>query len=104
MGHLRSSLEPKGGSWSPLRRQTRRRVVFGVLGRRLLRPRVAQETPRTANRDEKIAQRGTRDIPKEGKIVKPRQLQHLDFERPYKSLATFTPFGETGRGKKAAEI
>jgi len=65
-----------------------------------LRPRVAQDTPRVANSDEKAAQRGPRDIPKEGKIAKPRKLQHLDFERPYEGLATFTPFGETGRGKK----
>ena len=75
--------------------------VFGVLGRRILRPRVAQETPRVENSDEKTAQRGPRDIPKEGQIVKPRKLQHLDFERPYKGLATFTPFGETGRGTKS---
>ena len=81
-----------------------RRVVFGVLGRRILRPRVAQETPRVANNDEKTAQRGPRGIPKEGKIAKPRKLQHLDFERPYEGLATFTPFGETGRRKKTAEI
>ena len=73
-------------------------------GRRILRPRVAQETPRVENSDEKTAQRRYRDIPKEGKIVKPRKLQHFDFERPYEGLATFTPFGETGRGKRAAEI
>ena len=90
LGHLTTSLDPKGGSWSPLRRQTRRRVVFGVLGRRILRPRVAQETPRGANSDEKIAQRGPREIPKEGKMTKQRNLRHLDFERPYWGLATFT--------------
>ena len=104
LGHVRTSLERKGGFWSPLRGQMRGRVVFGVLGRRILRPRVAQETPRVANNDEKTAQRGLRGIPKEGKIAKPRKLQHLDFERPYEGLATFTPFGETGRRKKTAEI
>ena len=41
-----------------------------VLGRRILRPRVAQETPRVANNDEKIAQRGPREVPKERQIRK----------------------------------
>ena len=70
-------------------------------GRRILRPRVGQETTIVENRDEKTPQRGARDIPKEGQIVKIRKLQHLDFERPYEGLATFTPFGETGGGKKS---
>ena len=64
-------------------------------------PRVAQETTRVENSDKKTAQRDPRDIPKEGTIVKIRKLQHLDFERPYEGLDTFTPFGDTGGGKKS---
>ena len=100
MGHVRTSLEPKSGFWSPLRRQMRRRVVFGERGRRILRPRVAQEAARDANSDEKVAQMGPREIPKERRLSKPRKLRNLDFERPCDGLATFTAFGQSGRKKK----
>ena len=79
-------------------------LFLGCPGDVILRPRVAQETPRVANSHQKSAQRGPREVPKERKNTKSRKLRHLDFERPYGGLATFTPFGGTGTGKKAAEI
>ena len=79
------------------------RVVFGVPRERILMSKVAQETPRVANSHQKSAQRGPRDVPKGRQIIKKGKLRHLDFERPYGVLATFTAFGGTGAGKNAAD-
>ena len=42
------------------------------------------------------AQIGPRDVPKVINITKNLKLRHLDFERPYLVLATFTAFRGTG--------
>ena len=80
------------------------RVVFGVPGGRILMSKDAQETPRVANSHQKSAQRAPRDVPKGREITKSRKLRHLDFERPYGVLATFTAFRGTGAGKDGAEM
>ena len=101
---LGPSLGPKGGSWRSFRRPACLRVVFGVPGGRILMSKVAQGTPRVANSHQKSAQRAPRDVPKGREITKSRKLRHLDFERPYRVLATFTAFGGTGAGKDGAEM
>ncbi len=64
---------------------------------------MAQGTPRGADGHQKGAQRAPAEVPKERKIIKTRKLRHLDFERPYGALATFTPFGGARGRKKANE-
>ena len=80
------------------------RVVFGVPGGQILMSKVAQANPRVANSYQKSAQRGPRDVPKGRKTTKNKKLRHLDFERPYEVLATFSAFGGTGAGKDGAEM
>ena len=77
--------------------------VWGARGL-ILMSKVAQGTPRVANSHQKSAQRAPRDVPKGREITKSRKLRHLDFERPYGVLATFTAFGGTRAGKNAAEM
>ena len=79
-------------------------LFLGCPGDVILRPRVAQETPRVANSHQKSAQRGPREVPKERKVRKNRKLRHLDFERHYGGLATFTPFGDDRDTKKHKQM
>ena len=105
---------PLGPSWGQLGAQkwildptseaTRIRVILGVAGERHFVAKGGPRIPRGADSHQKSARRGPRDVPKERKSRKKRKLRHLDFERPYGGLATFTPFGEARVRKKTNKI
>ena len=75
-------------------------LFLGCPGDVILRPRVAQETPRVANSHQKSAQRGPREVPKERKTQKHENYDTLISNDPMGVWLHLHPSGGPGPEKK----